>query len=423
HVSTSEYGAILVTDLMEKYPKYHVIPVKNESKPITVMHRLTPIQMLDMDEKNQIITIKCWLGQSWFDEYLQWDPRVYGGITQIHVNIREIWQPDIVLFGSIEKEFKRHYDTDAIVAYNGEVTALQPFTLEASCDIDVSYFPFDKQQCSLKFASWSYDSKFLDIEPDPMSNTDRFVMNGEWDLVHMPISRNLIHYVCCPDPFPDITYTIHIKRRSMYYVCNIIFPSFLACILVAVGFYLPSDSGERITLCVATILAQFLFLTIVTDFMPPNSEFIPKLQIYFFILIGLVIFSAVMTGCTLHMHYKGSHCEEVPLWLRNFAYNYLKKITCSDIQKKKTSNQNMSVNGVQPMNQANNSIDHCYEKQDGDNVKESHVRDTRLQEWRDIAKIIDRAYLIVFCFVLFAVLTGFLVALYVCASENNSEIP
>ncbi|XP_070542411.1 neuronal acetylcholine receptor subunit alpha-9-I-like [Ptychodera flava] len=247
-VTASKYGAELVRDLLEQYPKY-IRPVKNESTAVMVKHRLTPIQMIDMDEKNQIITIKCWLSQKWIDEYLSWDPSYYGGMMQIQIPISEIWQPDITLFGSVTEEFVRHYDTDAIVEYNGLVTSLQPFVIRATCAIDATFFPFDEQECKLKFASWSYDIKYIDMERDNASNTDRFIPNGEWELVGMPIRRNVAMYVCCPDPFPDVTYVIHLRRRSLFYVFNIIFPSFLACLLVAVGFYLPSDSGERITLC------------------------------------------------------------------------------------------------------------------------------------------------------------------------------
>ncbi|XP_077988937.1 neuronal acetylcholine receptor subunit alpha-10-like [Glandiceps talaboti] len=443
HVTSSEQGARLVDDLLDIYPKYHVRPVRNESKPITVRHRLTPIQMLDIDEKNQIITIKCWLGQTWHDDYLQWDPEIYGDILQIHIPISEIWQPDIVLFGNVDEKFGRHFDTDAIVNYDGEVTALQPFVFTATCGIDVSYFPFDEQQCQLKFASWSYDGRFIDMVIDNSSNTERFVMNGEWDLVHMPIERHMEKYVCCEDEFPDITYTIHVRRRSMYYIFNIIFPSFLACILVAVGFYLPSDSGERVTLCVTSILAQFVFLTIVTEFMPPNSEFIPKLQIYFFILIGLVIFSAVVTACTLHMHFQGPNCHAVPNWLRNFTFNYLRKITCvrirkvtspSDSVKPTTINSQGDVQNayleLQPVqkerSESNNGkcvgsnecpqIYKCSNKED-----ENQTQSKRLQEWRDVAKIIDRAYLILYLITLTATLVGFLIALYFGADSTNSK--
>lgn len=51
-----------------------------------------------------------------------------------------------------------------------------------------------------------------------------YVTNGEWDLVHIEVKNNVIVYPCCPEPFPDVTFIIHIRRRTVYYLYNIILP-------------------------------------------------------------------------------------------------------------------------------------------------------------------------------------------------------
>jgi len=46
---------------------------------------------------------------------------------------------------------------NVIVTSNGNVTWLSMVIFRSSCAVDVKYFPFDEQNCTMKFASWTYD--------------------------------------------------------------------------------------------------------------------------------------------------------------------------------------------------------------------------------------------------------------------------
>lgn len=64
----------------------------------------------------------------------------------------------------------------------------------------------------------------------------------------MPGKRSIHKYTCCPEPYVDATFTLHIRRRALYYWCNIILPSLLIASMTLLSFTLPNDCGAKLTL-------------------------------------------------------------------------------------------------------------------------------------------------------------------------------
>ena len=64
----------------------------------------------------------------------------------------------------------------------------------------------------------------------------------------VPAIRNAVRYDCCPAPYLDITFTIAIRRRTLYYFFNLIVPCILIASMAVLGFTLPPDSGEKLSL-------------------------------------------------------------------------------------------------------------------------------------------------------------------------------
>ena len=66
--------------------------------------------------------------------------------------------------------------------------------------------------------------------------------------IGVPAKRNVVQYDCCPEQYIDITFTIHIRRRTLYYGFNLIIPCVLISSMALLAFTLPPDAGEKISL-------------------------------------------------------------------------------------------------------------------------------------------------------------------------------
>ncbi|CAK1540327.1 unnamed protein product [Leptosia nina] len=158
-----------------------------------------------------------------------------------------------VVWYSADEGFDGTYQTNVVVRNNGSCLYVPPGIFKSTCKIDITWFPFDDQHCDMKFGSWTYDGNQLDLVLKDESGGDLsdFITNGEWYLIGMPGKKNTITYACCPEPYVDVTFTIMIRRRTLYYFFNLIVPCVLISSMALLGFTLPPDSGEKLTLGVS----------------------------------------------------------------------------------------------------------------------------------------------------------------------------
>lgn len=73
----------------------------------------------------------------------------------------------------------------------------------------------------------------------------KYLPSAEWHLVSVPAERNVLKYFCCEEPFPDVTFTFILQRRSLFYMMNLILPLVTITVLVNVSFVLPAESGKE----------------------------------------------------------------------------------------------------------------------------------------------------------------------------------
>ena len=82
-------------------------------------------------------------------------------------------------------------------------------------------------------------------------------------------------YPCCDEAYHDIKFYFHIRRRTLYYTYNVIIPCIMLSALTCLTFYLPTESGEKVSLGLTVLLSFSVFMLLIAESMPATSEFIP----------------------------------------------------------------------------------------------------------------------------------------------------
>ncbi len=58
------------------------------------------------------------------------------------------------------------------------------------CTIDITYYPFDEQVCSMTFGAWSYHTSKMNLtNMEDTVNLDSYNENGEWDIIATKVSK------------------------------------------------------------------------------------------------------------------------------------------------------------------------------------------------------------------------------------------
>ncbi|KAF6728029.1 Neuronal acetylcholine receptor subunit alpha-4 [Oryzias melastigma] len=316
----------LLQNLFARYNKLSR-PVQNTSDTVLVHFGLSIAQLIDVDEKNQMMTTNVWLKQEWNDYKLRWNPEEYENVTSIRIPSEIIWRPDIVLYNNADGDFAVTHLTKAHLFYDGQIKWMPPAIYKSSCSIDVTFFPFDQQSCKMKFGSWTYDRAKIDLI-SMASDVDQmdYWESGEWVIVNAVGKYNTKKYECCTEIYADITYYFIIRRLPLFYTINLIIPCLLISCLTVLVFYLPSQCGEKITLCISVLLSLTVFLLLITEIIPSTSLVIPLIGEYLLFTMVFVTLSIIITVFVLNVHHRSPQTHGMPHWVRRVFLDLVPRV-------------------------------------------------------------------------------------------------
>ncbi|XP_041363747.1 neuronal acetylcholine receptor subunit alpha-10-like [Gigantopelta aegis] len=456
------YEDQLVRKILNKYKmrgKYSR-PVARFNDTLTVYFALQMTQIMDLDEQDQILTLNIWDQYVWQDNDVKWNKSEYGGVDKVRIPWNKIWLPDIKLHNYADYRLDEHRKVLCVFEHTGSILWMPQAVYRSSCPIDVTKFPFDVQNCTLKFGSWTYDGDQLDLKfLDNKNYIDltAYVESNSWIIIDVPAIRNVKKYTCCPGTFIDLRYYLIFQRRATLYNYILILPCVLLTSITLVLFWIPPESPAKMQLGLIVFIAFFILLKILDKNLPPGTSTMPLLGTYYCLNMILITLSVFLNVLVVNLAAYG-HRANLPAPAKQVLFDVCAKMLMmgdlvKPLQKNKSGNEPADSSSLEasaeqttpsqdpkpssevpapPSKEMLNQLGHLTaidtklcEIREFINILKGRIqakdrRETLIKEWKAIGLILDRIFFVFYLLFIVSCLVVILPMLtYTKVPENS----
>ena len=397
----------LYTDMLNGYNK-HIRPVLRQSDILQVNVTYDVINILEINEVEGTMSLLFQFQLFWRDEKITWNPASYNNTYALALPSDSVWTPELILTNAAGTVLKLDSSMSMVRLYSDGLAFWFPTgVLSFTCGINVEYYPFDKQICYLLFTESNYFSAELVLfSLNNEAGLTYYVKNGLWDLVKTEA-------IVKDTGVQIFEVYLTLDRRPAFIVILVIIPVMFLSILNILVFLLPADSGERMSFTITLLLAQTVFLTIISDNIPATSDPLPILCYFLGLQVLLSMIVSIATLLNLRVYHKDEN-EPIPVWVCRL----LRIKHTSHVHPEGKSNNNFgrgndSDNTNRKENTGNSGEKEYYmTSTNSQNISRSSSTEISKASWKDISKSLDRVLFIaslsyfLVVFVVFAFITG-----------------
>lgn len=273
------------------------------SRPTATTNVTVGVTLMSIDElsmPDQKFAGAGWITVEWEDPRLAWSPELKADIDVISAEPATLWKPELVIDNSIEELGVISDDNVLLqISHDGSVTWAPPMMYIVHCEIDVTYYPYDQQKCSIELTSWGFSNKELQLSHlfTGISLED-YRENGEWEVTKTDVSTSILTETKngVTKAYSQLHFNLFVKRRDQFYNTNVMLPIILSSFLVTLVFVVPAESGEKLSYALTVLLTIAVFLTIIGETLPAISLTTSVLGLY---LAATLIVSALATLMTV----------------------------------------------------------------------------------------------------------------------------
>ena len=210
-------------EILTDYNKF-VRPVAQYNDTLDVTLGLAVQNIESFNQIQETIQLNIWLRKYWTNGLLSWDLNDFD-ISQLTLDNSEVWTPDVELINAATIPDIYTLKGGMYLYNDGSMLWSMPSVYKFSCALQLEDFPFDTQDCSMKFGSWTYDNQLLSLKPHGTESTQIDVLDSfshsEWQLDRYYVTHYNETRDCCGDKLFDINeYHFILSRYSHYYKLN-----------------------------------------------------------------------------------------------------------------------------------------------------------------------------------------------------------
>uniref|UniRef100_A0A3Q2QLY2 Cholinergic receptor, nicotinic, delta (muscle) n=1 Tax=Fundulus heteroclitus TaxID=8078 RepID=A0A3Q2QLY2_FUNHE len=263
-------------------------PAAKQQDVVDVFLTMTLSNLISLKEVDETLLTNVWIEHTWNDYRLSWNASEFDGIDTLRLPSSMVWLPEIVL----ENKSLTYNAKEIRMLLKEEGNDTNKHTVE-----------------------W--------IVIDPASFTE----NGEWEIIHRPAKKNTYKHIPKEsNKHQDITFYLIIKRKPLFYIVNVIIPCMLISSLASLVYYLPADSGEKMTLSISVLLAQSVFLLLISQRLPETSTSVPLIVKYLMFIMVLVTIVVLNCVVVLNLHFRTPSTHVMSEWTKKFFLERLPRI-------------------------------------------------------------------------------------------------
>uniref|UniRef100_A0A914PZJ3 Neurotransmitter-gated ion-channel ligand-binding domain-containing protein n=1 Tax=Panagrolaimus davidi TaxID=227884 RepID=A0A914PZJ3_9BILA len=94
----------------------------------------------------------------------------------------------------------------------------------------------------MTMGSWTHDNHAINYFPyngsnKPAISTKHCLSNEEWNIVGTKVIRSEVKFDCCKYNYTLLDFYIHIQRKPLFYLVNLIAPTGIITLIAIVGFF------------------------------------------------------------------------------------------------------------------------------------------------------------------------------------------
>ncbi|XP_052225083.1 acetylcholine receptor subunit beta-type unc-29-like [Dreissena polymorpha] len=235
------------------------------------------------------------------------------------IDYENAWSPRVVLTNAVDTvkdiadtTYKLRYTFSEVASgnYTANVTWEPRVLLRASCEPDVTFYPFDRQVCDVTYTAWAYTKDEVKlIVPTSEWDTSAAEGNGVWKIISTESEAFVSN-----DAY-NVRFRITIQREPLYFTFNIGLPILLLGLLNGFVFLLPAESGERIGFCITCFLSFIVLMQTTMSFLPELANPMSLLCIYVFLMMCFSVFINITCIFMLRIYHMPEGTK-VPNWMQ-----------------------------------------------------------------------------------------------------------